>query len=232
MREIVMDTETTGFDPKTGDRMVEIGCVELINHMPTGRTYHQYINPERDMPEGAFAVHGLSAEFLKDFPTFKEIAQDFLDFIGNDKLVIHNAGFDVPFLNAELGWCNKPQIPMDRAIDTLLIARKKFPGAGNSLDALCRRYGIDNAHRTLHGALLDSEILADVYLELIGGRQPDLVLGGGEKQAESRVTEEVWRPRPRPVPLASRITPDEAEAHQIFVEKLGEKAIWKRFVAG
>ena len=197
--------------------------------MPTGRTYHQYINPERDMPEGAFAVHGLSAEFLKDFPTFKEIAQDFLDFIGTDKLVIHNAGFDVPFLNAELGWCNKPQIPMERAIDTLLIARKKFPGAGNSLDALCRRYGIDNAHRTLHGALLDSEILADVYLELIGGRQPDLVLGGGEKQTEAKVPDETWRPRPRPKALASRITDEERAAHDAFVEKLGDKAIWKKF---
>ncbi|MBV7411022.1 DNA polymerase III subunit epsilon [Maritimibacter sp. DP1N21-5] len=231
MREIVMDTETTGFDPKTGDRMVEIGCVELINHMPTGKTFHQYINPERDMPEGAFAVHGLSAEFLRDFPTFKEIAQSFLDFIGTDKLIIHNAGFDIPFLNAELGWCMKPQIPMDRAIDTLLIARKKYPGAGNSLDALCRRFGIDNAHRTLHGALLDSEILADVYLELIGGRQPDLVLGGGEKQTETRVAGDDWRPRPRPTALPSRLTDEERAAHDAFVAKLGENAIWKRFAA-
>lgn len=229
MREIVLDTETTGFDPKTGDRMVEIGGVELLNHMPTGRTYHQYINPERDMPEGAFAVHGLSEEFLRDFPVFKDIADEFLAFIGDAKLVIHNAGFDIPFLNAELGWCRRPQIPMEQAIDTLIIARKKFPGAGNSLDALCRRFGIDNSHRELHGALLDSEILAEVYLELIGGRQPGLVLGAGvEKKAETGPAED-WRPRPRPNPLPARLTGDERAAHAAFVEKLGDGALWKRF---
>ncbi|MBV7380083.1 DNA polymerase III subunit epsilon [Maritimibacter dapengensis] len=229
MREIVMDTETTGFDPMTGDRMVEIGCVELMNHMPTGRTYHQYINPKRDMPDGAFQVHGLSEEFLRDFPVFEEIADAFLEFIGTSKLVIHNAKFDVPFLNAELGWCKRRLIPDDQAIDTLMIARKKFPGAGNSLDALCRRFGIDNSHRELHGALLDSEILAEVYLELIGGRQPDLVLGGGvERSATSGVADSNWRPRPRPDALPPRLTETETSAHEAFVEKLGENALWKR----
>lgn len=228
MREIVMDTETTGFDPKTGDRMVEIGCVELMNHMPTGRTYHQYINPKRDMPEGAFKVHGLSEAFLRDYPVFEEVADAFLDFIGDAKLVIHNANFDVPFLNAELGWCNRPQILMDQAIDTLIIARKKYPGAGNSLDALCRRFGIDNSHRDLHGALLDSEILAEVYLELIGGRQPGLVLGGIRSTDDTTEVQNDWRPRPRATPLPSRLTEAEASAHRDFIEELGENALWKR----
>jgi len=232
MREIVLDTETTGFDPKTGDRMVEIGAVELENHMPTGRTYHQYINPERDMPEGAFAVHGLSAQFLADYPVFRDIGQAFLDFIGDAKLVIHNAKFDVPFLNAELGWCNLPQIPMERAIDTLDIARRKFPGSPASLDALCRRFGIDNSHRTLHGALLDSEILAEVYLELIGGRQPGLVFAPQQSaKAHATVVEDGWRPRPRPEPLPSRLTKEEAAAHASFVEGLGDGALWKKFGA-
>ncbi|MAM63444.1 DNA polymerase III subunit epsilon [Maritimibacter sp. UBA3975] len=230
MREVVLDTETTGFDPKTGDRMVEIGAVELFNHMPTGRTYHQYINPERDVPEGAFQVHGLSQEFLRDYPVFKDVADAFLDFIGDAKLVIHNASFDVPFLNAELGWCNRPRIPMEQAVDTLLIARKKYPGAGNSLDALCRRFGIDNSHRTLHGALLDSEILAEVYLELIGGRQPGLVLGALESSTNDADPQETWRPRPRPEPLPSRLTPEEQAAHAAFVEALGDKALWSNSV--
>jgi len=232
MREIVLDTETTGFDPKTGDRMVEIGAVELINHMPTGNTYHQYINPERDMPQGAFEVHGLSEEFLRDYPLFREIGRTFLDFIGDSRLVIHNAKFDVPFLNAELGWCDLPHIPMERAIDTLDIARKKFPGSPASLDALCRRFGIDNSHRTLHGALLDSEILADVYLELIGGRQPGLVLAQAQT-TKSDGAEDTggWRPRPRPEPLPSRITNEEAAAHAAFVEAMGDGALWKKFDA-
>ena len=229
MREIVLDTETTGFDPKTGDRMVEIGAVELINHMPTGNTYHQYINPERDVPQGAFEVHGLSAEFLRAFPVFGKIARDFLEFIGDAQLVIHNAKFDVPFLNAELGWCDLPPIPMSRAIDTLDIARKKFPGSPASLDALCRRFGIDNSHRTLHGALLDSEILAEVYLELIGGRQPGLVLSAGPAVAsDGGQSGEDWRPRPRPVPLPARLTKEEAAAHDAFVEAMGDGALWKK----
>jgi len=226
----VLDTETTGFDPKTGDRMVEIGAIELMNHMPTGSTYHQYINPERDMPQSAFDVHGLSAEFLRDFPVFRDIAQPFLDYIGDARLVIHNAKFDVPFLNAELGWLGLGPIPMDRAIDTLDIARRRFPGSPASLDALCRRFGVDNSRRTLHGALLDAEILAEVYLELIGGRQPGLVFSAVEAATPSgdKRADDGWRPRPRPEPLPSRITPEEAAAHDAFVEAMGEGALWKK----
>lgn len=225
MREIVLDTETTGFEPESGDRIVEIGAVELEGHMPTGRTYHQYINPQRDMPEDAFKVHGLSSEFLSDKPIFSAIAQDFLDFVGSAKLVIHNAAFDMKFLNAELGWVNKPKLPNDQAIDTLAIARGKFPGSPVSLDALCRRFNIDNSARTLHGALLDSEILAEVYLELIGGRQPDFALSVEQKVTE---TSEVWTPRPRPTPLPSRLSEEETAAHRSFVEAMGDSALWKQ----
>lgn len=225
MREIVLDTETTGFDPETGDRIVEIGGVELYNHVATGQTYHQYINPERDMPQEAFEVHGLSIEFLSDKPKFSEIGQAFLDFVGDAKLVIHNASFDMKFLNAELTWMSLPTIPFDRAVDTLAIARKKFPGSPASLDALCRRFGIDNSARTLHGALLDSEILAEVYLELIGGRQPDFALSTNT-QSDSASTGNVWRASPRPDKLPSRITDAEKEAHKEFIEKLGESALW------
>ena len=175
MREIVLDTETTGLDPMQGDRIVEIGAVELFNHMPTGATYHQYINPRRSMPQEAFAVHGLGDEFLRDKPLFADIVADFEAFVGKSRLVIHNAAFDMKFLNAELRWVDRPQIPKSQALDTLAIARKKFPGSPVSLDALCRRFNINNTARTLHGALLDSEILAEVYLELVGGRQPDLL---------------------------------------------------------
>lgn len=225
MREIVLDTETTGFDPETGDRIVEIGAVELDRHVPTGRTYHQYINPERDMPQEAFEVHGLGNEFLADKPKFAEIGQAFLDFVGDAKLVIHNAAFDMKFLNAELGWINLPLIPYDRAIDTLLIARKKFPGSPASLDALCRRFAIDNSARTLHGALLDSEILAEVYLELIGGRQPDFGLSQGTTM-QSNTSDTTWIIPPRPRALSSKITEKERAAHKLFVEKLGDDAIW------
>jgi DNA polymerase-3 subunit epsilon len=228
-REIVLDTETTGFEPAEGDRIVEIGAVELVNHMPTGRTFHKYLNPQRAMPESAFQVHGLSEEFLRDKPLFADVAEDFLRFVGDARLVIHNAAFDMKFINAELGWVNLPPIPFERAIDTLAIARRRFPGAQASLDALCRRFGIDNSARTLHGALLDSEILAEVYLELIGGRQPDFALS---VEAESAVTRggageaAAWRPRPRPVPLPPRITPEEAAAHDAFVATLGAAALW------
>ncbi len=227
MREIVLDTETTGFDPQTGDRIVEIGAVELWNHIATGEVYHQYINPKRDMPQEAFEVHGLSEEFLSDKPVFSDIAQAFLDFVGDAKLVIHNASFDMKFLNAELSWVKKPLLPMDQAIDTLLIARKKFPGSPASLDALCRRFGIDNSSRTLHGALLDSEILAEVYLELIGGRQPDFALAGNER-AQSQGSGDIWRPAPRPTPLPPRLTEAEREAHDAFVAKLGDEALWRQ----
>ena len=226
MREIVLDTETTGFEPEQGDRIVEIGAVELWNHLPTGKTYHQYINPQRDMPEDAFKVHGLSAEFLSDKPIFKDIAQDFVDFVQGDKLVIHNASFDMKFLNAELGWVGFPKMPMSQAVDTLMIARNKFPGSPASLDALCRRFNIDNSARTLHGALLDSEILAEVYLELVGGRQPDFALsrsvGGGASGGEE------WRPQKRPTPLPGRISDAEKQAHSEFLEKLGDKCLWAK----
>lgn len=230
MREIVLDTETTGFEPDEGDRIVEIGAVELHNHMPTGRTYHQYINPQRTMPQGAFEVHGLGDDFLRDKPVFAAIAQAFIDFIGDAKLVIHNAGFDMKFINAELGRIGRPALPMDRAIDTLAIARRRFPGSPASLDALCRRFGIDNSSRTLHGALLDSEILAEVYLELIGGRQPDFGLSAASSDnKDARPGEaEDWRPRPRPTPLPPRLTLQEAAAHDAFVAALGDGALWKQ----
>ncbi|MEP4196271.1 MAG: DNA polymerase III subunit epsilon [Aliishimia sp.] len=225
MREIVLDTETTGFDPQSGDRIVEIGAVELDGHVPTGRTYHQYINPERSMPQEAFQVHGLGDEFLADKPKFAEIGQAFLDFVGDATMVIHNAAFDMKFLNAELGWMNLPLLPFDQALDTLLIARKKFPGSPASLDALCRRFNIDNSSRTLHGALLDSEILAEVYLELIGGRQPDFGLSTQTK-TKSNSPSEAWTIPPRPTELKSRITKEERAAHSAFVEKLGDGALW------
>lgn len=228
MREIVLDTETTGFDPQSGDRIVEIGAVELMGHMPTGNTYHQYISPERAMPDEAFQVHGLGDDFLRDKPLFKSIAQDFLDFIGDAHLVIHNASFDMKFLNAELGWVDMPAIPWERAIDTLAIARKKFPGSPSSLDALCRRYGIDNSARTLHGALLDSEILAEVYLELIGGRQPDFALATSAQSAHSASSDKAWRPKPRPEPLKALITDEERAAHQAFVAEMGDAALWSK----
>ena len=229
MREIVIDTETTGLDPFTGDRIVEIGGVELENHIPTGRTYHQYINPERDMPQGAFDVHGLSVDFLKEYPVFKDIVHDFLSFVADAKLVIHNASFDMKFLNAELDWSNSTKLSWDRAIDTLDMARRKFPGAQNTLDGLSRRFGI-NIERELHGALLDSKILAAVYLELIGGRQPDFVLGiVGGIDSQNNQTVAHWKPKPRPKILPSRITELEKENHKNFVEKLGPEALWLNF---
>ncbi len=229
MREIVMDTETTGLDPNSGDRIVEIGAVELFNHMPTGKTYHQYINPQRDMPDGAFAVHGLSAEFLSDKPLFADIAQAFLDFVGDSKMVIHNAAFDMKFLNAELKWTERPELPWAQALDTLAIARKKFPGAQNSLDALCRRFGI-TTERELHGALLDSEILAEVYLELIGGRQPDFALSVvSNNDVTDSGAADSWSPPERPNPLPTRLTDAESQAHKELVEKMGENAIWAQF---
>lgn len=226
MREIVLDTETTGFEPEQGDRIVEIGAVELFNHMPTGRTYHQYIDPKRAMPEEAFKVHGLGDDFLRGKPVFAEIADAFLEFVGTAKLVIHNAAFDMKFLNAELRWVNKRQLPWEQAIDTLAIARKKFPGSPATLDALCRRFNIDNAARTLHGALLDSEILAEVYLELIGGRQPDLVLEKGQTAGSDAHT--AWRAAPRPTPLPARLTPEEAAAHEAFLDTLGDAPLWRK----
>lgn len=231
MREIVMDTETTGFEAEKDDRIVEIGGIELVNHLPTGRTYHVYINPERPMPRDAFEVHGLGDDFLRDKPKFADIAQEFLDFIGDDaRLVIHNASFDMKFLNAELRRLGRPALPWSRALDTLALAREKFPGSPATLDALCRRFGVDNSNRQRHGALLDSELLAEVYLELIGGRQPDLVLDQPARAGVAAGPRSSATPRgPRPVPLPSRLTPTEAAAHAEFVARLGESAVWLRY---
>lgn len=224
MREIVLDTETTGLDPNNGDRVVEIGCIELINHIPTGETYHQYINPERAMPDEAFAVHGLSEAFLSDYPVFADIADAFLDFVGDAKLVIHNAGFDMKFLNAEFERLDRAAIPMRRAVDTVQMARQRFPGAQASLDALCRRFEIDNSARDKHGALLDADLLAMVYLELIGGRQPGLELATRSRVAAAQ-TREVERPLRPARPHAP--TPEEEAAHAQMLEKLSD-AIWLR----
>ncbi len=223
MREIVLDTETTGLDPDTGDRIVEIGAVELLNHMPTGRTFHVYINPQRDVPQDAVAVHGLTGQFLSDKPLFGAIAADFAAFIGDARLVIHNAAFDMKFLNAELGWAKQQVLPWARAVDTLELARRRFPGAQNTLDALCRRFGVDNAAREKHGALLDSELLAEVYLELMGGRQPDLSL---TVVASGKAAGAAWVVPARPRPLAPRLTLAETEAHARFVATLGEGTLW------
>jgi DNA polymerase-3 subunit epsilon len=227
MREIVMDTETTGLDPFTGHRIVEIGAVELLNHIPTGSVYHQYINPQRDMPEEAFNVHGLSEEFLGSEPVFADIAQDFLKFIDDGILIIHNAPFDMKFLNAEFSWIDTEQLSMDRVIDTLALARKRYPMGPNSLDALCRRYGIDNSKRDKHGALLDSELLADVYMELIGGRQTVLGLTSDTHRIEKKVEVGRIQLSTRPAPLPGRLSQVETDAHNDMIAGLGDKALWR-----
>lgn len=232
MREIVFDTETTGFDPRSGDRVVEIGCVELVNHIVTGQTFHVYINPERSMPRAAFEVHGLSDEFLADKPKFAEIVDGFLAFVGEARLVAHNAEFDFKFINAELGRLGRPAIGLDRMVDTLALAKRKHPAGPNSLDALCSRYGIDNSRRDLHGALLDSELLAEVYVELIGGKQAALSLVTAEAGRAADRAAENGRgggARPRPTPLAPRISDAEHAAHAAFVAKMGEAAIWRKY---
>ncbi|MFH1805713.1 MAG: DNA polymerase III subunit epsilon [Pseudomonadota bacterium] len=226
MREIVLDTETTGLDPYADHRLVEIGCIELFDHLPTGRQYHQYINPQRPVPKEAFDVHGLGDEFLAKQPVFSVIVDEFLEFIGNDShLVIHNAAFDMKFLNAELGWINKPLIAMERAIDTVQMARRKFPGSPVNLDALCRRFKIDNTNRTLHGALLDSDLLAQVYLELIGGRQHGLLLdpNAGDDGASERILGPKSGMRP-PRPHAAK--PDELAAHQAYIREKIKDSLW------
>ena len=231
IREIVFDTETTGLSPNGGDRIVEIGCVEMFNHIPTRQSFHVYINPERDMPEGAFAVHGLSSEFLSDKPVFSAVADDFLTFIGDAKLVAHNASFDIGFVNAEIRRLGHPPIDENRVVDTLLISRRKHPFASNSLDALCQRYGIDNSRRTKHGALLDAEILAEVYMELLGGRQADLGLATvGSGLAASRNAAAALKSLARPEPLPSRLTEAEIVAHGIFVATLGSTAVWREYL--
>jgi DNA polymerase-3 subunit epsilon len=232
-REIVLDTETTGMSPAEGDRVVEIGALELINHMPTGKTFHTYLNPERDMPEGAYRVHGLSIDFLADKPLFHEIADEMLAFFGDARLIIHNADFDMGFLNAELTRIGRDPLPAERALDTVRLARRKYPGAPASLDALCRRFDIDNAHRTLHGALLDSELLAEVYLELIGGREPGLVLAGqGAGAAESGGEDmdpaaALHRERPFRAPRPHAESDEDRARHAAFLERLKDP-IWQR----
>ena len=231
MREIVLDTETTGLDPLNGDRLVEIGCVEMINRIVTGNVFHVYINPERDMPVEAFKVHGLSAEFLSDKPKFAEVADGFLEFIADDTLVIHNAAFDIGFLNAELDRAGRPVIRRDRVVDTLALARRKHPGGPNSLDVLMNRYGIDSSRRVKHGALLDSELLAEVYSELLGGRQAMLVgLVEEESAAPRLIAVEPVAARQRPVPLPSRLTEADLSAHAAFMAGIGEKAIWNTYL--
>jgi DNA polymerase-3 subunit epsilon len=227
MREIVLDTETTGLDPLRGDRLVEIGCVEIFNRMPTGQTFHRYINPQRDMPKEAFDVHGLSAEFLADKPLFSAVADEFLAFVGDAPLVIHNASFDIGFINAELEKVARTAIPRERLVDTLLLARRKHPGVSNRLDDLCSRYAIDNSHRTKHGALLDAELLAEVYIDLIGARQSQLILA--EKvQSHTGAAADAPR-RQRTEPLVPRLTEAEFAAHLAFVQTLGEKRLWNEF---
>ncbi len=229
-REIVLDTETTGLSPGDGHRIVEIGCVELNNHVPTGRHWHEYLNPERDMPEEARRIHGLDDAFLADKPLFSDKAGDFLDFVANDRLIIHNASFDIGFLNAELERIGRPALT-NPVIDTVKLAREVNPGARASLDALCKQYGIDNSKRTLHGALLDSEILADVYLELIGGRQVALALGAAAAESERAENgRRVKKPvRSRPEALPSRIDDAGRDAHKAFVSELGDSAIWAKY---
>ena len=231
MREIVLDTETTGLDPQDGHRIVEIGAVELHNHVPTGNVYHQYINPLITMPDQAFAIHGLSDEFLSGKPKFSEIAKEFLDFIGSAKLVIHNAAFDIKFINAELKRIDKEEITFDRATDTLAIARKKFPGSPASLDSLCRRFKIDNSARVVHGALLDSQILAEVYLELVGGKQPDFALNIANVSNENNnsIFHEK-RARVRKEKLKSRLTTEEKANHENFIKELGNTSMWSKIL--
>jgi DNA polymerase-3 subunit epsilon len=226
MREIVFDTETTGLDPYQGDRLVEIGCIELLNGFPTGNSFHRYLNPERDMPEGAFNVHGLSIEFLKDKPLFADVCEEFLAFVADAPLIAHNAMFDLGFINAELERCKRPLLQRDRLVDTLMLARRRYPAGPNRLDDLCARFSIDASRRTKHGALLDAELLAEVYVELTGKRQARL----GLTDMPVGVTQQmIVTVRVRPTPLGPRLTEVERMAHRAFVATLGEKAIWKDY---
>jgi DNA polymerase III subunit epsilon len=226
LREVVLDTETTGTDPAAGDRVVEIGMVELLNHIPTGEARQIYCNPQRPMSEGAFRVHGLSDQFLADKPVFAAVADDLAAFLGDARLVIHNAAFDIGFLNAEFARTGHPALPMTRVVDTLALARRRHPGASNSLDALCARYGIDNARRTKHGALLDAELLAEVYIELIGGKQTDLGLNRPGRVAVATAMAVARVPRA----YVSRLTDAERDAHRAFVATLGANALWREYL--
>ncbi len=225
MREIVFDTETTGLDPSKGHRIVEIACLEIINMMPTGNKFHTFLDPDRDMPEEAFRVHGLSSEFLKGKPKFAQQAEDFLAFIGNDRIVAHNAEFDMRFINAELAAVQRPPLGPENVVDTLALARRKFPGVPNSLDALCARFGIDYSRRTKHDALTDCELLIEVYAELLGGRQTSFALGSKNSTRQRQGKPTLMQ---RPAPLSPRLTQEEQLAHEAFIASLGEKAIWKK----
>src|SRR6202163_3780492 len=229
MREIVLDTETTGLDPLRGDRLVEIGCVEIFNRMPTVQTFHRHLNPERDMPAEAFNVHAFSSEFLADKPLFAHVVEQFLEFIGDAPLVIHNASFDIAFINAELDRVKQPPIARERLGDTPLLAGGKHPGVSNKLDDLCSRYAIDNSRRTKHGALLDAELLAEIYIDLIGARQSQLILAAESR--DIRIGGYGERPRrQREIPLAPRVSEDDRLAHRAFIAPLGEKPIWNDFL--
>jgi DNA polymerase III subunit epsilon len=230
MREIVLDTETTGLDPYQGHRLIEIGCIELINRIPSGHTFHRYVNPGRDIPPDAVAVHGLSSEFLRDKPDFADIADELIEFIGEAPLVAHNASFDLGFINAELERAGKAAIMRDRLVDTLLLARRRHPAGPNRLDDLCARYGIDNSRRVKHGALLDAELLAEVYLELIGGRQAQLILVDGATNGAAVLAGRTVMIRPRPIALPPRLSEDELAAHAEFLATLGEAAIWRDYL--
>jgi DNA polymerase-3 subunit epsilon len=227
MREIVMDTETTGLDPAQGHRIVEIGGIELIHHVPTGRHFHEYVNPERDIPADAFAVHGLSADFLRAKRVFAEIVQEFLDFLGDATLIFHNAAFDVAFLNAELAFLSREAIRPERVIDSLVLARQRHPMAPNSLDALCKRYGVDNSRRRKHGALLDAELLSEVYIELIGGKQPALTLADVPRNRQAAATAVRRLIPPRPHALPPRLTLQEIADHERMIDSLGASSLWR-----
>ena len=228
LREIVMDTETTGLDPANGDRLIELGCIEIVNRIPTRQEFHRYLNPERAIHRDAVAVHGLTDDFLKDKPLFKDIADEFLAFIGEAPLVAHNASFDLGFINAELERARRPPLSLDRVVDTLVLARRRHPAGPNSLDALCKRYGIDLSARTKHGALLDSMLLANVYVELLGERQATLGLGGQSGQ-ETTVHRYLVAAQQRPEPLAPRLSEAAEQAHRAFVKTLGAKALWLHY---
>ena len=231
MREIVFDTETTGLDPLQGHRLIEIGCIELVNRIPSGQVFHRYVNPDRDMPHEAFAVHGLSLEFLQDKPRFPDICDELIEFIGDAPLVAHNASFDLGFLNAEFERCKKMLLTRDRLVDTLMLARRRHPGGSNRLDDLCSRYGIDNSRRTKHGALLDAELLAEVYVELIGGRQASLILVETSHEIATTRYRTTAAP-PRPVALPPRLSDAELVAHAAFIASLGTQAIWLDYRPG
>jgi DNA polymerase III subunit epsilon len=226
MREIVLDTETTGLDPHQGHRLIEVGCIELLNRIPSGQTFHRYVNPQRDVPAEAFAIHGLSGDFLKDKPLFADVADELIAFIGEAPLVAHNASFDLNFINAEFERAGRAPIARDRVVDTLLLARRKHPGSPNRLDDLCTRYSIDNSRRVKHGALLDAEILAEVYLELVGGRQAQLILVETGNETAAAGMGRAHAIRPRPIALPPRLTEAERTAHADFRAGLGEHAIW------